>query len=180
MQQHVAAIGLCTAFGDRVDLTGQLPHSARPDLMQILRKEGLTLINEFIGFHLRVDLPLAQGANTPVYLRIRLHNGAIYRLPLSFRRYNADQPLPLIRDLLRGFPTWEPRLFELYDQAVGPTVSQLWQNRKPPHLDLRQETFGIISPAPQVSIITPLYGRIDLLSFNWRNLPVTRIFSSAS
>lgn len=165
MQQHIAAIDLFTAFGDRADLTGQLPHSARPDLMQSLRKEGLTLINEFIGFHLRVDLPLAQGANTPVYLRIRLHNGAIHRLPLSFRRYNADQPLPLIRDLLGGFPTWEPRLFEFYDRAVGPTVSQLWQNRTPPHLELRQETFGIIPRAPQVSIIVPLYGRIDLLSF---------------
>ena len=165
VQQHVAAIGLCTAFGDRVDLTGQLPHSARPDLMQTLRKEGLTLINEFVGFHLRVDLPLAQGANTPIYLRIRLQNGAIHRLPLSFRRYNADQPLPLIRNLLGGFPTWEPRLFELYDQAVGPTVMQLWQNRAAPQLNVRQEAFGIIPSAPQVSIIVPLYGRIDLLSF---------------
>ena len=163
-QRHIAEIRLFTAMGDTVDLTGQIPNAARPDVRQALQKQGLMLINEFVGFHLRVELPLARGAETPVYLRIRLRSGAIHRLALSLRRYDAEHPLPLIRDLLGSFPSWEPRLFEFYDRAVGPAIRQLWQGRAQPRLDLQQETFGVIPPAPQVSIIVPLYGRLDLLS----------------
>jgi len=165
VQQHLVEIRLFTAFGDTVDLTGQIPNAARPDVGQFLRQKGLMAVNEFIGFQLRVDMPLPLGADTPIYLRVRLRNGARHRLALKLRRGDVDQPLPLIRELLGSFPTWEPQLFDFYNRAVGPTIAQLWAGRVPPTLAVRQETFGVMPSQPQVSVIVPLYGRVDLLSF---------------
>lgn len=165
LQRHVVEIRLFTALGDTVDLTGQIPNSARPDIRLALQQQGLTPVNEYVGFHLRLDLPLPLGADTPVYLRVQLRDGGIHRMSLKLRRCDLDRPLPLIRELLGSFPTWEPRLFDFYDRAVGPAIAQLWAGRAHPTLDVQQETFGVIPPAPQVSIIVPLYGRIDLLSF---------------
>ena len=165
LQRHVAEIHLFTAFGDGIDLTGQLPNAARPDVFQAMRRKGLPLVSELIGFHLRVELPLPLRTETPVYLRIRLRDGATHRLPIRMRRYDPDHPLPLIRDLLGSFPAWEPQLFDFYNQAVGPAIAQLWADRVRPSLEVRQETFGVIPSQPRVSLIVPLYGRVDLLSF---------------
>lgn len=164
-QRQLLDIHLFTAFGDAVDLTGRIPNAARPDVLQNLRQQGIATGNEFVGFHLRLDIPLPQGADTPFFLRVRLRDGGVHRLALRARAYDPEQVLPLIRQLLGSFPTWEPQLFEFYDRALGPAIARLWAHRARPTLEVRQESFGIIPVRPRVSIIVPLYGRVDLLSF---------------
>lgn len=163
-RQQIADIRLFTAFGACVDVTGQIPNVPRADVRHYLREQGHQPLNDAVGFYLRVELPLPLGAETPLYLRVRLHDGEVRRLALRARAVDADRPMPAIRALLSGFPTWAPRLFDFYDQAVGPTIEQLWSDRRQPTLAPLVETCGTMPARPLVSLIVPLYGRIDLLS----------------
>ncbi|MBK1648045.1 glycosyltransferase family 2 protein [Rhabdochromatium marinum] len=164
-QCQIDAIHLFTAFGAFVDLTRQIPNMARSDVCRYLRQQGLSPANELIGFNLRVALPLPLEGDTPLYLRVRMRDGRVRRQVLSVQPVNAEQPLPAIRELLGSFPTWAPQLFDFYDRTVGPTIAGLWSERKRPKITARIETFGVLPEEPLVSLIVPIYGRVDLLSY---------------
>jgi GT2 family glycosyltransferase len=164
-QSQLEALHLCTSFGDSVELTGRIPNMARPDVLRYLRQQGLNPMSEMVGFHQRVELPLPLGADTPVYLRVRRRDGYVQRQALRLQAINAEQPLPNIRELLGSFPTWMPQLFDFYDQKVGPTIAGLWSERQRPRIIPDSETFGVLPEQPLVSLIVPLYGRVDLLSY---------------
>ncbi len=70
-----------------------------------------------------------------------------------------------IRELLGLFELRYSALAPAFDHAIGPAIMALSRARLAERPDCDAIVFGTPDPAPEVSIIIPLYGRIDLMEY---------------
>lgn len=136
----------------------------RPDVITAVgAAQGLT--DPRVGF---VALAPSCGAPWPgshgeaPYLEVELHSGevAYQRLPMPQRSGAAAA-----RRLLEAVRPASDELDHAYDRVLGPALTAIHKARLARPRPVTEITFGTTPAEPLCSIIVPLYGRMDFLTY---------------
>jgi GT2 family glycosyltransferase len=164
----VRAIRLRRGWRVRTLDLGQGVAIERPDVRNAAGRES-GLLNLRCGFMLRVPRVFTPGmpgggeTDGPApYLEIEMESGAIAQRGFTIGPRTGLEAIRFLLD--RTDPPYGDAAGP-YDRVVGPAIASLQASRMaitpmPHRLD-----FGAAPPAPRVSVITTLYGRIDFLDF---------------
>lgn len=156
-------MALCSTSGKSIDITGQVHEAPRADVYGHFKGKGLPLISDRLGFH--VWLPDLQIDEYEVfYLQATLRTGESYRLPIRSNTVSPGNVLQVVKKLLLSVDEKAPSFREHIDTCVGPAVREMWKLRPTPKVKPEIHVFGEVPAKPLVSIIVPIYGRIDLLT----------------
>ena len=150
--RDVVAVSL---LGHRIGLPRPLLRLARPDLPP---RDHAT------GFVLFAPAPALAPDDRYWFLEVLLESGTVRRLP--FRCPPAPPAMAGIETAL-GYvePVAEHlrQLGGLFRDALAPAVDTFWARTRRDHAPAAEFTQGSPATAPQLSIIVPLYGRIDFV-----------------
>ena len=143
-----------------VDILEELSRFDRPDLEGIIGNAYRTA-----GFYVQIESKLFDSRLPRDYaLIVVTEDGLSRRLPL--RPEEIDDPKALSRFLLDPLRI-DSRLFENLDKNIGPAL-QTAVLKNPYVIEEEEVTvreFGELPSEPDVSIIVPLYGRIDFVEY---------------
>ncbi|MFW6731902.1 MAG: glycosyltransferase family 2 protein [Synechococcus sp.] len=162
---------LCLIRGDRVERLdlNQVSASARPDLAEVLQRcgagadhhPGLQLSRIHLGEALK---PPAPGESAELFLVLRNGEQFCLRRPLAVAPLNTPQ----LKQVLDGAISDR---CELQLPLVLQRVREVWSQQLARRLDKAAEhrRHGEGPTQPQLSVVVPLYGRIDFMEFqlNW-------------
>jgi len=149
----VGEIVLVSLFGRRIVLPATLPTVSRQAL-SAASAEGE-------GYAVFVPIDDFRQDERRWFAEIRLDSGSIERIP--FICPPAPEPIEGIRAALARVDPAEPDLTRLLEEAVSPAVDALWAEARRVKPTPTEIAYGDRLGEAQVSIIVPLYRRIDLL-----------------
>jgi GT2 family glycosyltransferase len=157
--QEAAVVSL---FGRRVVLDAPLPAMARPDVIGAKAAE-IASRNHDCGFVAFAAVPRLAGEDRAWFLELVMKGGVIKRCPFicpatpeSF--HGISLSLGLVQEKARDLP-------DLFRRAISPAADWFWaatRRNNPPPAEI---AYGIAPTGPEVSIVVPLYGRIDLMRY---------------
>ncbi len=130
----------------------------RHDVFAEFGRKGFDELNcGFVAF-----LPAAVEGDEPVYLEVKTMRGEIgYRpVPLSARSGMAG-----IKHVLGAVQVSSARLQRAFDTVLGPAVDALNAARMAAPVQAESVDYGALPEAPRVSVIVPLYGRLDFMEY---------------
>jgi GT2 family glycosyltransferase len=156
--QSVAAVD--RAGGGRVELPLDHPRISRRDVTESL---GVTANDGSHGHGFLYFVPLdgqASGAGNWC-LEYGLSGAKTARLPFS--PIQPPDPVDGIRMALVELRAGEHDLASAFETTVGPCVEALWATKMEAPVDSRTVDFGEPVHQPAISVIVPLYGRVDFL-----------------
>ena len=130
---------------------------ARPDVLESVGAQyGFQeLRNGFVLYAPNVYTPGEQS-----YLSIETARGELGFRGLPDPRQHG---LPAIRFVLDRVDLRYDELVRCFDHVVGPAIASLNQERLRGRPEYEILSFGTPDPAPELSVIVPLYGRLDFL-----------------
>ena len=160
---NIQSMQVIDVNGTSVQILDNLILGSRPDVYDVYSKQGLALVNDELGFHCLAPIKMEDHTNLLCHLKISCVTGEVYRLPLKAEVPKFHDPLPFIKKILLTFSPTHPALRHLLNECVGPAVTSLWQERRLPVISLTVKCYGELPNNPEVSIIVPLYGRIDFV-----------------
>jgi len=98
----------------------------------------------------------------PLYLEVELHSGEIgyKRLPTPVRR-----GVPAMRRVLESVVLAPDEIQAAFDTVLGPPLVAINEARLSQPRPRSEVAFGTPNPAPECSIIVPLYGRMDFMTY---------------
>jgi GT2 family glycosyltransferase len=156
----VRKIVLVSLFGRRVTLPASLPRvSWRASSAAAQPKSPAS--GEDDGFAVFVPIEDFGRDDRQWLVEVHLDSGSIERIP--FVCPTAPEPIDGIAAALVQVDPAAPNLAHLLEGAVSPTVDALWAEARRTRPSPTEMTYGSPSGAVQVSIIVPIYRRIDLL-----------------
>jgi len=117
------------------------------------------------GFCTFVPLQCPEQELYSAFLDIRLTNREHHRIKIHNTPFSESRPLKLIQQLISNPHFANTNKFNLYQNVLGPVLQNIWKNRYITHPQLNLETYGIQPSEPQITIIVPLYGRLDFMQF---------------
>lgn len=161
--QNIASIKVMDLNVIAVEISDKLISAPRPDVYDHFHEKGLSLMDNEVGFHCLVPISSDRGGELLSHLKISCKTGEIYRLPIKVETPNVNKPLSVIKKMLLTFSQNHHALRLLLDECIGPAVHALWSYRQVPDIKLTVTSFGKLPNKPEVSIIVPLYGRIDFV-----------------
>jgi GT2 family glycosyltransferase len=150
--REVAAKSL---LGRRIGLPLPLPRLDRPDLAPRDRAAG------FVAFAPASDLA---PDDRLWFLEIALQSGMVRRLP-----FRCPPSPPAMTGIETAFGFIEPvsqhmpQLGGLFRDALSPAVDAFWARTRRDREPAERFAYGAVAAAPQLSIIVPLYGRVDFV-----------------
>lgn len=148
--------------GRRVTAPFKRTVEKRPDVTEALNPE-FTLANDDHGFSLYLPVDALTDAETEWSLEFVLDSGGIAKIPFDFGPPpNPHEELQLI--LSANLPL-NSDIATTFANTVGPRIESLWAEQRAHKVHAHQLDFGSQTPNPTVSVIVPLYGRIDFLRF---------------
>jgi GT2 family glycosyltransferase len=129
------------------------------------RESGLASLR--CGFMLRIPRVFAPGP-TPAgeprsaapYIEIEMASGAIGQRPFEIGNRSGFDAIRFLLDRT------DPAFGEAdtpYDRVVGPAIASLQAQRTGLPASARRQDFGPPPAAPHISLVVPLYGRVDFL-----------------
>ncbi len=130
----------------------------RHDVSSEFGKQGFDELNcGFVAF-----LPAAVEADEPAYLEVKTARGEIgYRpLPLS-----ARGGLAAIKHVLGAVRLGSTQMQRVFDDVLGPAVEALNATRIAVPVKAESVDYGVLADTPRVSVIVPLYGRLDFMEY---------------
>jgi GT2 family glycosyltransferase len=139
----------------------------RDDVCENLLREGRIVANHRVGFVCLAATPVAAGL-THVYARITWRDGLARRARIALEPVRSD-PLAAIAPILDVFLPTHPDLKCLLDHHVGPAIQAIWSQRRRGDGAADIRDFGTQPFQPGVSLVIPLYGRIDFIEFQLAN-----------
>ena len=158
--ESVAALSVCDATCRvRLDPQAWLP-IGRPDIFQQLGKQ-YGLDDDQVGF-LAFAPNVANAHATPPYLEIETTSGEVAYKPL---RVLHRPSLGVIKQFLSVPRPPALKLQHAFDAVLGPIVSGLNTHRAGRSPRVADRVFGALPVAPFVSVVVPLYGRIDFMEY---------------
>ena len=134
----------------------------RRDVTQSLESE-FAPPNHHNGFLLYVPIDGLSVDETDWHLEYHLDCGAVARIP--FELGPAQAPLSGIKYVLSRIELPLVDLAEAFANTVGHCVETLLAERQSRKVNTAISTFGPTKAKPAVSVIVPLYGRLDFLRF---------------
>jgi GT2 family glycosyltransferase len=148
----VQEIVVASLSGRRVSLPVSLPRTAG----------RVSAADKGDGFAVFVPVENLAGAERHWRVEIRLASGSIERTPFVFPA--ARDPIEDIPVVLSLVDPSAPGVMRLLTEAVSPAVDALWSEARGAGAEVSptEKTYGEPRGAVQVSIIVPVYRRIDL------------------
>jgi GT2 family glycosyltransferase len=158
----VKALALETKEGTKIQFKYLLFPYPRPDVYQDFQARGIELANDNLGFSCLVPLPSEIENLTSVTIVAEFLAGGDRRFSFPITQPTAN-PLPLIQQILNYVDSHSSQVEKYLDDCIAPTVSVLWQGRKVAANVQEVVEYGQPVNQPAVSVIVPLYGRIDFV-----------------
>ena len=162
----VRSVSIVSLSGRRGVMTMPLPAIARPDVLAAKRHE-IASQTEDCGFVAFVPLPDLAPDETLWLIELVMERGVVRWVPFTC----PPEPAPTqgIEAAVMLAESGAKDLPDLFDRAIRPAVEWFWNRlvkaRKPP-VEVR---YGAVPRNPRVSIIVPLYGRIDFVRHQMAN-----------
>ena len=149
---------------ENLDILPILVKKTRTDLVLYLQNLGISEPSENLGF--LALLPLKNKPNIDeLHFQIKLGEATIIDYKTGLVK-SPGNPLPIIQNILANNPLPNYRMRPILNSHIGPTVWKLWQNRE--RIEKSEKVireYGVQVKNPAVSIIVPLYGRIDFIKY---------------
>ena len=145
--------------GTRLDITKLVGRVPRSDVVEHLASNGKRSWDNhgFVGF---LDLPSSEYWNAGVTLQARLKSGSDFQLSGAVDPFD---PFDVREDILKRFPRAPYFDDSLFDRHLHPALSCLQKLCKDGRAVRRVLTMGAPPANPQVSIIIPVYRRLELV-----------------
>ena len=129
----------------------------RPDVMDAVgRAQGFE--DSRCGFILRI--PIARRFGEDMYLEVETRAGDIGFKPVPRAKLEG---MAAIRRMLAGIETQYNDIDLLYDRVLGPAIAELNTRRLAVPTRVQTLLLGAQTEAPRISVIVPLYGRVDFM-----------------
>jgi len=112
------------------------------------------------GFVTHVPSAISKGDVS--YLEVELETGEIGFKPLRVSRQTG---LPAMKQIMQAIDLRYDELDHAFDRILGPALSGLNAARPRIRAPVQRIQFGTPPPAPQISVVIPLFGRIDFLEY---------------
>lgn len=145
-------------ISEPVDFT-QSVQISRPDVISSVGAEH-GFDDPRCGFLVYVPCNLTR--DDPLYLEIETEGRHVGYKNIPESRLEG---LPAIRKILDVFQARYNEIPRAFDRTVGPPVDLLNRKRLTAKPRADEVTFGPVNPSPLVSVIIPLYGRLDFIEY---------------
>lgn len=163
--KNIKSIEVINLTCDPTEISTRLIVGPRPDVYNHYCEKGLPIENNELGFHFLIPISSNNDMALLSYLKISCRTGEVYRLPINAEEVKSTDTLSVIKKILLTFTQNHLSLRRLLDECVGPAVRAIWKHRLRPDLKLTITSFGKTPKKPKISIIVPLYGRIDFVLY---------------
>ena len=150
---------LISPDGARLDITQLVGRAPRPDVVEHLANHGQRSREKHgvVGF---LDLPSSEYWGAGVTLQARLKNGSDFQLSATLDPFD---PFEVRKDILERFPRAPYFDDSLFDRHLHPALSALQKSCGDGAAVRRVLTMGAPPANPQVSIVIPVYRRLELV-----------------
>ena len=150
---------LISPDGARLDIAQLVGRVARPDVVEHLANSGHRSWENHgvIGFF---ELPSSEYWGAGVTLQARLKNGSEFQLSATLDPFD---PFEVRKDILERFPRAPYFDDSLFDRHLHPALSALQKSCGDGTAPRRVLAMGELPANPQVSIIIPVYRRLELV-----------------
>jgi GT2 family glycosyltransferase len=155
---EVKEIALVSLFGRRVALDAPLPTNYRPDAPEA---ELGTLARIDCGFATFVPIEELDPFDTLWFLEVIMAAGAIRRVP-----FICAPELPPLQGIKAAVALVEKEgvnLPDLFERAISPAVEWFWSQTRGCGLNSTEGVYGSPPSDARVSVIVPVYGRLDFV-----------------
>jgi GT2 family glycosyltransferase len=137
------------------------------DSIRVSRGDVITAFGEQTGFSdplcgFVARVPSAVSKGDVSYLEVELESGEIGFKPLRLSRQSG---LAAMKQIMEAVDLRYDELDQAFDRILGPALSLLNAARPRDHAPAHRIQFGTPPPTPEVSLIIPLFGRIDFLEY---------------
>jgi len=157
-----ARLQLVCCVGEReFNLNEHWARVARPDVTEYLAKHAITNAEE-PGFFCLVPLVPER---LPCYLRVKTAGRPECNYVALPPMQDVEPALQAVRMVLSMLDPGRRDLRQIMNQHVGPAIGALWATRTPPVGSPALIRVGRQPTDPKVSVIVPLFGRIDLADY---------------
>ncbi len=159
---RVRELAVTSLNGRRVVFGAPVPAVARTDVVDA-KSEQIASRNRDCGFIAFAAVPDLAGDDRAWFLELIMETGAIKRFP--FICPPAPAPLHGIRASIALAQEKARDLPELFERAISPAVDWFWAKTRQDNPSPTELVFGNPPAGAEVSVIVPLYGRIDLMRY---------------
>ena len=157
---RVESVSAVSLFGRRVSLDYPLPTVSRPDVVEAVMAKIATH-SPNCGFVTHAEVPAIHPDDRLWFVEIRMKSGSIVRAP--FRLGPEASPRRAIEILITWASDHAVDRADLFKRALAVPLKRLWARLLADRPTPVETSFGQLARSPEVSIIVPLYGRIDFL-----------------
>lgn len=159
----IRKISVANSTGREVE--GRYPPTqvSRPDVTKAIRPFLPAMSDDEHGFALYVPVDDLDKRETLWHLVFEFHDGE--KRKVSFELSASPEPLDDIRRALSNLSVSNSDLGMAFENTVGPCLEELWAAKQAMPVSEKKLTFGSPLPKPLVSVIVPLYRRIDFVKF---------------
>jgi GT2 family glycosyltransferase len=156
----VEEIALVSLFGRRVAMDIPLPAFARPDVLET-KPDDVSSRNRNCGFVAFASIDGLERDDALWFFELILNGGTVKRVP--FVCPPEPGPLQGIESAVALAEQSACDLADLLARAVAPAVEVFWSKTRHHQSDAVEIIYGTPHADVEVSVIVPLYGRIDFL-----------------
>ena len=134
----------------------------RPDVKNALQPD-FELSNDNHGFLIYAPISGLTKGEASWELEFVLDSGGVVRIPFNLRP--SSGAMAGIQLVLSMITPEHPDLAGVFADTVGPCLEGIWAERQSQEVHATCIQFGTSIERPTVSVIVPLYGRVDFLRF---------------
>lgn len=139
----------------------------RPDVTAAVRSSSFELTNDEHGFVLYFPVDNLDEREVHWHLVIEFKSGAMRQIPFLLRV--SPEPLDGIQRALSRLSGSDLDLGSAFANTLGPCLEDFWAQRRASEVRQIVLSTGDPVPNPLVSVIVPLYRRIDFVKFQAAN-----------
>ena len=162
-KNQIEEINLVTQ-DESLSLKPFLQKKPRKDVSDYFKKSGFTQELDNLGFfgicRFENTFQLEQLKEINLLLKLKSGDSIDHKLDIQKTDNNA---LNIIKNILTNCPL-PPYKMGVLDE-IGPTIRRIWTNREKAEIKKVVKEYGTQISNPLVSIIVPLYGRIDFMKY---------------
>jgi GT2 family glycosyltransferase len=174
---RVREAALVSLFGRRALLDSPLPAVARADVIEV-RGDEVAARNRDCGFIAFVPVPQLAPEDRAWFLELVMEGGMIRRFP--FTCPPTPEPLRGIRAIIELAREKVRDLPDLFERVIAPAAEWFWAVTRLNNPRPAETVYGVPPSGASVSIIVPLFGRIDLMRYQIAAFSNDPAFSSAA
>jgi GT2 family glycosyltransferase len=159
---RIEEVALVSLFGRRVVLDSPLPAVARADVIEA-RAGEVASRNHDCGFIAFAPVPQLAREDRCWFLELVIEGGIIRRFP--FICPPTPEPLRGIRASI-GLVHEEIRdLPDLFERVISPSADWFWAATRRNNPQATEIVYGVPPTGARISVVVPLFGRIDLMRY---------------